>query len=151
MPSARLNTYVPLIRHFAANLIAFHSVVAQRLCLHVTDLKGLRILERGPMTAGELGEEAGLSGAAVTALIDRLEKAGYVFRERGTGDRRRVTIHVIAEKMTQVDRHYEGQRVSMSKLLSQYSAKEFSAIADFLEQTTRVLANEAKKLEMNQD
>jgi hypothetical protein len=37
----------------------------------------------------------------------------------------------------------------MSKLLSKYSSEEFSVIANFLEQTTRVLAEEAKRLQEN--
>ena len=48
--------------------------------------------------------------------------------------------------MEQVDRLYEGQGFRMSKLLSKYSDAEFSAIADFLEQTTTVLTEEGKKL-----
>lgn len=35
------------------------------------------------MTAGELGKKTGLSTGSVTALVDRLEKAGYVAREKG--------------------------------------------------------------------
>ena len=124
----------------------FHSAVARKLGLHATDLKGLRLLGNESMSAGALGEQTGLTGAAVTALIDRLEKAGYVVRERGADDRRRITVHAVPEKLREVDSLYEGQHARMSKLLSKYSADEFSVIADFLEQTTEVLAEEAKKL-----
>lgn len=44
------------------------------------------------MTAGELGKKTGLSTGSVTALVDRLEKAGYVVREKDPNDRRRVVI-----------------------------------------------------------
>lgn len=99
------------------------------------------------MSAGDLAEQTGLTGAAVTALIDRLENAGYVIRERGTDDRRRVTVHAVPEKLREVERLYEGQGASMSKLLAKYSPEEFSVIADFLKHTTQVLAGEAKKLQ----
>ena len=98
------------------------------------------------MSAGALGEQTGLIGAAVTALIDRLEQAGYVVRERGADDRRQITVHAVPEMLREVDSLYKGQGARMSKLLSKYSADEFAVVADFLEQTTRVLAEEAKKL-----
>jgi DNA-binding MarR family transcriptional regulator len=147
MSSSRMKLYIPLVQEFAARVILFHSVVAAKLGLHVTDLRGLRLLARQPMSAGALAEETGLTGAAVTALIDRLETAGYVFRERGADDRRRVTVHGIPEKLREVDRLYEGQGVRMAKLLSKYSTEEFSVIADFLKETTEVLAGEARKLQ----
>jgi DNA-binding MarR family transcriptional regulator len=147
MSNSRMNSYVPLVQKFVANVLLFHSAVADRLGLHVTDLRGLRLLEREPMSAGALGEQTGLNGAAVTALIDRLEKAGYAVRERGTDDRRRITVRAIPKKLCEVDSLYEGQGARMSKLLSEYSPQEFSVIASFLEQTTQVLAEEAKKLQ----
>ena len=99
------------------------------------------------MSAGDLAEQTGLTGAAVTVLIDRLENAGYAIRERGTDVRRRVTVQVVPEKLRGVERLYEEQGASMSKLLAKYSSEEFSVIADFLKHTAQVLAAEAKKLQ----
>ena len=47
---------------------------------------------RGRITAGDLGREAGLTSGAVTALLDRMERAGYLHRVRDTGDRRKVFV-----------------------------------------------------------
>ena len=146
MSTSRLQVYVLLVQQFAARLVFFHSAVAEKLGLHATDLKGLRLLGKEPMSAGALGEETGLTGAAVTALIDRLETAGFVVRERGADDRRRITVRAVPEKLRQVDLLYEGQGARMSRLLARYSAAEFSVITDFLERTTQVLAEETKKL-----
>ena len=52
----------------------------------------------------------GLTVAAVTALIDRLEKAGYVVRERGLRDHRRITVHANREKLRQVNTLYGKAR-----------------------------------------
>lgn len=58
-----------------------------------TDGRCLDILDRaGRLTAGQLGTEAGLTSGAVTALIDRLERAGYLRRAPDPGDRRKVWI-----------------------------------------------------------
>lgn len=72
-------------------------VFAQRHGIHGTDVEALiRILVAGdrgvPMTAGQLAAELGLTTGTVTTLIDRLERAGHVRRERDPGDRRRVIL-----------------------------------------------------------
>jgi DNA-binding MarR family transcriptional regulator len=46
------------------------------------------------ITAGELARELRLSTGAVTALVDRLERAGYARRVSDPEDRRRVLIEV---------------------------------------------------------
>ena len=147
MSTSRMDHYVPLIQEFAARVVFFHSAVSEKLGLHATDLKGLRLLGVEPMTAGELGERIGLTGAAVTALIDRLEKAGYVVRERGLQDRRKITIRANLQQLRKVDDLYAGQYAKMSKLLSKYSEREFAVITSFLEKTTQVLAEEARKIQ----
>src|SRR4030081_192565 len=50
--------------------------------------------ERGQMTAGHLAEATGLTTGAITAVLDRLEKLGYVHRIRDTADRRRVLVEL---------------------------------------------------------
>ena len=52
---------------------------------------------RGRITAGDLGREAGLTSGAVTALLDRMELAGYLKRVRDTGDRRKVHVEPTAK------------------------------------------------------
>jgi DNA-binding MarR family transcriptional regulator len=151
MSSHRMKIYVPLVQDFAARVVLFHSAVAESLGLHVTDLRGLRLLGRHPMSAGALADETGLTGAAVTALIDRLERAGYVVRERGSDDRRRVTVHAVPGKLREVNRLYEGQGARMAKLLAKYSSEEFSAIADFLQESTLVLSESAKEFQNQAD
>jgi DNA-binding MarR family transcriptional regulator len=71
---------------------------AHRHGVHGTDVEALiRVLVAGdgerPLTAGELATELGLTTGAVTTLLDRLERAGHVRRERDERDRRRVNLH----------------------------------------------------------
>jgi DNA-binding MarR family transcriptional regulator len=146
MLTARMKRYIPLIQEFAGRLIMLHSAAAEFLGLHVTDIRALRLLAVGPMTAGALGEGLGITGAATTALIDRLERAGYAVRERETLDRRKITIHAVPEKLAELDNAYNGVQARMTKHLSKYTAAEFSAIADYLEQTARIAGEEAANL-----
>ena len=141
-----MEIYVPLIRTFAARLVFFHSAIAAMFGLNATDLHSLRLLGERSMSAGDLSHQLGLTGAAVTALLDRLERAGYVVRERETLDRRRITVHADPEKLREVDRVYAAQGERMKKLLSRYSADDFRVITHFLDQTARVLAEETDAL-----
>lgn len=147
----RIDRYVPLVQNFAARAVLFHESVAQKLGLHATDVKVLRLLESGPMSAGELADEAVLTPAAMTALIDRLEQRGYAVRERDPGDRRRVTVRTVPAKLRELDRLYRGLNVEMEKLLSTYSAAGFAAIVDYLERGAAVLTEQGRKLRSDDD
>jgi DNA-binding MarR family transcriptional regulator len=81
--------------HEAAN-DAFDEVAAQKLGLNRTAVRCLGIIDNeGPMTAGRLAELSGLTSAAVTSILDRLEEAGYARRTRDEKDRRQVIVEVL--------------------------------------------------------
>ncbi len=83
-----------VMREFMARAVLFQDAVARSGGLNATDLQAVGLLlNHGPATPGELAAEMGITaGGAVTAVIDRLEKAGYVSRARDSEDRRRVII-----------------------------------------------------------
>jgi DNA-binding MarR family transcriptional regulator len=89
------------MRLFMARVVLFQDAAAKSVGMNATDLQcaGLLMLH-GPLTAGELAERAGLTaGGAITGVIDRLERAGLVRRDRDTNDRRRVVITADARKL----------------------------------------------------
>ncbi|HWI31781.1 MAG TPA: MarR family transcriptional regulator, partial [Microbacterium sp.] len=67
--------------------------------INSTDMQAVGLLmSQGPATPGELAERTGLTaGGAITAVIDRLERAGYVTRERDVADRRRVIVTAVPQ------------------------------------------------------
>src|SRR6516225_11395093 len=72
---------------------------AERIGINVTDLNCLNILAlQGHMTAGDLARVTGLTTASITGVIDRLEEAGFVRRERDPHDRRRVIVRLSLDK-----------------------------------------------------
>lgn len=144
--SPRMLRYVPLIREFAARDELFHDAVARKLGLHPTDEKVLRLLGANAMTAGDLVAYTGLTGAAVTALVDRLETLGYATRERDSDDRRRVTIRAVTAKLRDINRLYAGLHAAMQTLLADYDDAEFAVVTDYLMRSTQVLAEETVKL-----
>jgi len=87
------------LRHFSTDTVLFHQAVAEQLGLNSTDHKCLDvILENHAMTAGKLSELTGLTTGTITGVIDRLEKAGFVYREKDAEDRRKVIIQVNKDK-----------------------------------------------------
>ena len=90
-----------VMRDFMANAVLFQDAVARTGGLNSTDLQTVSLLmSQGPATPGELAERTGLSaGGAITAVIDRLEKAGYVSRRRDQADRRRVIVTADVDKV----------------------------------------------------
>src|ERR1700726_142454 len=68
---------------------------AERIGINVTDLNCLNIVAlTGPMTAGDLAKQTGLTTASITGVLDRLEGGGFIRRERDPKDRRRVIVHL---------------------------------------------------------
>ena len=87
------------------------TVLAARLAaasgLHPTDTRALELLDAAAerdLTVGALGAQLGLSSPAVTALVDRLERADLVQRVRDAGDRRRVLV-----RLTDTARRYRAE------------------------------------------
>jgi DNA-binding MarR family transcriptional regulator len=142
----RMDRYVPLIREFAARDGLFHEAVAKTIGMHSTDEKVLRLLGADAMTAGDLVIHTGLTGAAVTALVDRLIRLGYVTRERDTADRRKVVIRTVNAKLRDINQLYGGLRGALQALLSRYDAAEFETIMDFLTSATAAMAEQTEKL-----
>ena len=86
------------IRRTGSLMQLMGQAAADRIGINATDLNCLNILSfSGHMTAGELARATGLTTASITGVVDRLEEAGYVRRERDPHDRRRVVIQLVPE------------------------------------------------------
>jgi DNA-binding MarR family transcriptional regulator len=71
------------------------SAAADHLGLPAADFDAVRYLaEAGPVPAGRIAEAMGITTGAVTGLVDRLERAGWVERARHELDRRQVVVQV---------------------------------------------------------
>lgn len=125
------------MRRMGAQNIVTSQTVAERFGLHTTDLECLDLLfMRKAATPGELAAATGLSSGAMTALLDRLERAGYVERQADPGDRRRVLLRIKAEAIKPIEAAYGPMQARMQKLWSGYSQAELATIVDFLKRST---------------
>src|SRR5947209_11665341 len=89
--------FLSAMRQTGSTLQLLGQVAAERIGVNVTDLNCLNIVAlTGPMTAGDLARQTGLTTASITGVLDRLEEGGFVRRERDPKDRRRVIVNLNA-------------------------------------------------------
>lgn len=135
------------LQRYGMRSVLFQQNMAQKIGVSHTDLKSAEILnETGPITAGELSKITGLSTGSVTALINRLEKSGYVKRERDQLDGRRVMIAPIPERQEQIKSHYQSLSMATKELCSAYNEQELMLIDKFIEDITKIMDIENDKL-----
>ena len=86
-----------------------------------------------PMTPGRLGKALRLPSASVTAVIDRLERAGHIRRVRDTDDRRRVLLVPSAAARRAHDAYWGGLNAQVVRAMEAFSGDELAAIDRFLQ------------------
>jgi DNA-binding MarR family transcriptional regulator len=136
-------------RALSANMVMFHQKIASLMGLNATEHKCADILSRsGPVTAGQLAQLTGLTTGAITGIVDRLEKAGFVRRANDPNDRRRVIIHpsLPAEKVDYLKDLFQSLNESLRREVSGYSDRELGVILDFLERCNTMMHEETHKL-----
>lgn len=139
LESMTSNTSLDL-REFTFWVVRHQQAIAERLGLHITDFKCLGVLHRkGAMTPKSLAEEIAVSPAAMTTIIDRLEKAGYVRRKRGSDDRRSLTVHATEQSARKVTRLYKSLGDESARLNAEFTQQELKAIWRYLRRATVAL------------
>ena len=136
-------------REMSTETIMFHQNVADVLGLHITDHKCLDLIRQyGAMPAGRLAELTGLTTGAVTGIIDRLEKAGFVRRANDPKDRRRTIIEPVRNKKWErkIEAIFIPFHERMHKLLSSYTDSELAFLLDVLTKSIELTREESKKL-----
>lgn len=136
-------------RRFSSAVVLFHAAAAERFGLNATDWKCGDVLSRlGPMNPTQLAEHVGMSTAAVTQVIDRLERARFARRERDPHDRRKITVHAtvtpkLEQEMVAV---FGSLSEQVGQLLARYTPEQQAAISDYLQQVTLVIEAETRRL-----
>lgn len=139
--------FVSLMRGLGTRIILHQQNVAASLGLYNNDLISVDILrETGPITAGELSKQTGLATGSITALVDRLEKNGYVRRENDPNDRRRVIIVPDYEGKEEIINTYVPLHDAMVNLIASYTPEELELITQFLNKASTVLEDQIQHL-----
>jgi DNA-binding MarR family transcriptional regulator len=146
--AALLQELEQAVRRSSAQGVLFGQTVADIAGISASDLDCLDFLNlEGRVTAGRLAELTGLTTGAITGVVDRLEKAGLVRRERDEADRRKVFIATVPENVARIGRFYEPMQRSMHKLWSTYSDAELRLLLRFADEGYKAVleATEALK------
>lgn len=127
------------LREMTTQLSLLNHQVGSRLDLRDVDLNCLDLIARhGPLGPTELARRAGLHPATVTGILDRLQRGGWVVRDRDPGvpDRRAVAVRGLRERNADLLRLYSGMSASMDEVCAGYTEAELELLAGFLRRTT---------------
>lgn len=123
--------------------VLFSHALAGRLGMNPSDLECLGILmATGPITAGRLAEETGLTTGAITGIVDRLERHGHVQRERDQHDRRRIFISPNHQSLQRIAPLFASMEAALEDLFARYSDEELRLILDFTNAVTAITHRE---------
>jgi DNA-binding MarR family transcriptional regulator len=125
------------MRELAIQLSLLNHQVGAHLDLKDIDLACLDTIARhGPLSPTALARSAGLHPATVTGILDRLERGGWVARDRDPADRRAVLVRALRDRNAQIFRLYAGMNASLDEICAAYHDDELDLLASFLRRTT---------------
>jgi len=138
---ALLKTLDETLRTVGAQSVLMSDGVAKLVGVNATDLECLDLVGlAGGTTAGRLATATGLTTGAMTAVIDRLERAGLARRVRDASDRRRVHVEVRAENARRIELLYRPLAAAVARLNEEYGDRQLAVIAEYLSRTVKLCA-----------
>ena len=139
LPAGRADLITHLTREIGRSLatktVLFHTALAAKLGLSATDLKCLDLLRGAgePLTATRLAEITGLTGGAITGVVDRLEAQGFVERVRDPDDRRRWELRPVPGTRQEILDLFAPLRADIAEFCTGFSDDELRLVATFLD------------------
>jgi len=127
------------LRELARQLSLLNRQVGTHLDLRDADLDCLDLIAKhGPVSPSALARRAGLHPATMTGILDRLERGGWITRDRDPDatDRRAVTIRGRRERGAEVLGLYSGMNTSLEQICAGYTDAELELLTGFLRRTT---------------
>src|SRR5215475_12680817 len=134
-------TFALAVRKTGSLFNLMGQAAADRVGINATDLNCLNILSfSGTLTAGELARATGLTTASITGVLDRLESAGFVRRERDPADRRRVVVRLEATRgMRDVAPVFAPVVEAFREAAAEYSDEQLQMILEFQYRMERIM------------
>jgi DNA-binding MarR family transcriptional regulator len=127
------------LRDVGAQLSRLSHEVGARLDIRASDLECLGHIDReGPMSPTSLARLTGQHPATLTGILDRLERGGWIARDRDPDDRRGVVVRTERRRGAEVLRIYlveSGMNSALDQILARYTEAELAVVADFLRRT----------------
>ena len=110
--------------------------LSARLGLRTVDLDCLNLIHRhGRLSVGELARHVGLAPATTTGIVDRLERGGWVVRERPGGNRRTVHVRALPDREAELLALLARVDEALDAELGSYADAELEGVTEFLRRT----------------
>jgi DNA-binding MarR family transcriptional regulator len=140
--------FMAAVRRTGSLMHLMSQAAADQIGINATDLNCLNILSfSGQMTAGELARATGLSTASITGVVDRLEQAGLVTRERDGQDRRRVVIRLDTQRALDTVAPVFGPMMgAWQRVAAKYSDRDLRLIVEFYGQIEEIIRDHLARL-----
>ncbi|MGW2565461.1 MarR family winged helix-turn-helix transcriptional regulator [Streptomyces sp. NPDC001537] len=142
-PTATPAQALSAMDHLIATSLIGQQEMAQQIGLNVTDLTCFGyVIEAGEnlLTAGDLAARAHVTTGAVTGILNRLERAGYVTRRPDPTDRRRVRVAAVPDAEARVREVYEPYYARLNELFADYSPDEIAVLTDWFTRASALAA-----------
>lgn len=141
-PPADLRSFAVQLRRMNGEINRLVQDFAGERGLHPTDVQALAAIldAEEPMTPGRLREHLGLSSGAVTACVDRLERAGHIRRVRESTDRRVVHLRYAEDARATARTHFHPLARATDAARSRFTETELTVVARFLTAMNEELA-----------
>ena len=124
------------LRELSIQLSLLNHHVGAHVDLKDVDLDCLDLVSRhGPLSPSALARRAGLHPATMTGILDRLQRGGWVARDRDPSDRRAVVVRALRDRGAELFHLYSGMNTSMDQICAGYEDTELELLADFLRRT----------------
>jgi len=137
------------LRQFTGLSASLFRAAAARIGITVTDMQVIDVLNlTGPMTAGQLADLTGLTTGAITGMLNRLEEAGLVRRERDPSDGRRVIVRLVPDKdeMQKIDSIFDSLGDAWDEMASHYDDEQLAFLLEFLKRSNALSRKEIVRL-----
>src|ERR671911_1960769 len=127
-----------LVREHTSAVLRHAAATAKRMGLEASELAALEHLQAaGAINQKRLGERLSKSPGAITAMIDRLQRRGYVERIPNPEDRRSALVRITKAGLEESLRHLWPYIEDMKSIEEDFSEEERVVVACFLRAATR--------------
>ena len=135
------------LQRFGLERDRMRSALARAAGISGTDLDTLEHLEAdGPLTQRQLGDRLSLTSGAITMLVDRLERGGWVRRRPHPSDRRAVLLELASEARTGVPTGLAEYHERIDALAKAIPDEHREAVCVFLQAAADAAARAVERL-----